>query len=76
MGDAHASEVEATTKTEGAEPHDSLKTGDLRGLERALQCDCRRACVDGGLSTLRLQRLRKKVHNSSEVQTLCYRYRC
>lgn len=49
MGDAHASEVEGTTKTQGAEPHDSLKTGDLRGLERTLQCDCRRACVDGGL---------------------------
>lgn len=42
MGDAHASEVEATTKTQGVEPHDSLKTGDLRGLERTLQCDSRR----------------------------------
>lgn len=31
MGDAHASEVEATAKTQGVEPHDSLKTGDLRG---------------------------------------------
>lgn len=32
MADAHALEVEGTTKTQGAEPHDSLKTGDLRGL--------------------------------------------
>lgn len=60
MGDAHVLEVEGTTKTQGAEPHDSLKTGDLRGLERTLERDCRRACVYGGLSTLRLQRLGKK----------------
>lgn len=33
VGLAHASEVEGTTETHGVEPHDSLKTGDLRGLQ-------------------------------------------
>lgn len=33
MGLAHVSEVEGTTDVHGVEPHDSLKTGDLRGLQ-------------------------------------------
>ncbi len=60
MWETHTSWRSRVRQRHGAEPHNSLKTGDLRGLERTLEHDCRRARVYGGLSTLRLQRLGKK----------------